>query len=139
MNTTTNLQFKKPASTEHVLVTDLNDNAQIIDDTVGAFSSLGANTNLVAEILKRAKKVTVVNNGDLAALDSNGDLTDSGKKATDFASRVSGATNGNFAALDANGNLTDSGKKTSDFILASTIATTTETQAIINEYTELSA
>ena len=67
--------------------------------------------------------------GNFAGLDANGNLTDSGKKAGDFAAashthtgkadKVSSPTAGNFAGLDANGNLTDSGKKASDFANAS--------------------
>ena len=67
--------------------------------------------------------------GNLAGLDANGNLTDSGKKASDFADanhthagkadKVTSATAGHFAGLDANGNLTDSGKKASDFAAAS--------------------
>lgn len=59
--------------------------------------------------------------GNIATLDANGDLTDSGVAATtigDKANKVSGATNGNFAGLDANGDLTDSGSKAADFATA---------------------
>ena len=63
--------------------------------------------------------------GNLAGLDANGNLTNSGKKSADFADanhthagkadKVNSATAGHFAGLDANGNLTDSGKKPEDF------------------------
>ena len=63
--------------------------------------------------------------GNLAGLDANGNLTNSGKKPADFADanhthagkadKVNSATAGHFAGLDANGNLTDSGKKAADF------------------------
>lgn len=66
-----------------------------------------------------ANKVSGATSGNLAGLDANGDLTDSGYDPTDFAAadhthsdkadKVSGATNGNLAALDANGNLADAG------------------------------
>ena len=66
-----------------------------------------------------SEKVSGATSGNFAGLDSNGNLTDSGKKAADFAAaghthsdkadKVSGATTGNLAGLDANGNLTDSG------------------------------
>ena len=69
-----------------------------------------------------------VNGGNFAGLDESGNLTDSGKKAADFAAanhthdgkadKVQGATAGNLAGLDGNGNLTDSGKKASDFAAA---------------------
>ena len=71
----------------------------------------------------KASKVSGATSGNFAALDSNGNLTDSGKKASDFVTDVSGkadkvanATENNFAALDSNGNLKDSGKKASDFV-----------------------
>jgi hypothetical protein len=70
--------------------------------------------------------VSGATNGSFAGLDSNGNLTDSGHKHSDYltshqdisgkADKVSGATNGNFAGLDSNGNLTDSGHKHSDYL-----------------------
>lgn len=73
-------------------------------------------------------KADLVGNGtedNFAALDANGNLKDSGKKAANFAAsdhthsgkadKVSGGTANNFAALDSSGNLKDSGKKESDF------------------------
>ena len=77
----------------------------------------------------KAEKVSSPTVGNFAGLDANGNLTDSGKKAADFAAashthadkadKVSSPTAGNFAGLDANGNLTDSGKKAADFANAS--------------------
>lgn len=74
----------------------------------------------------KADKVSGATSGNFAALDENGNLTDSGHKHSDYltehqdisgkADKVSSATSGNFAALDANGNLTDSGHKHSDYI-----------------------
>ena len=76
----------------------------------------------------KAEKPTSATSGNFAGLDANGNLTDSGKKAGDFAAndhthsgkadKVSGATSGNLAGLDENGNLTDSGKKAGDFAAA---------------------
>lgn len=63
----------------------------------------------------KADKVADATNGNFASLDANGNLKDSGNKATDFIPKVSGGTNGNFASLDANGKLKDSGKKAADF------------------------
>ena len=81
------------------------------------------------DITGKADKVSSATSGNFAGLDSNGNLTDSGSKASDFltshqdisgkADKVSSATNGNFAGLDANGNLTDSGSKASDFAASS--------------------
>ena len=77
----------------------------------------------------KAEKAASPTAGDFAGLDANGNLTDSGKKAADFAAashthadkadKVSSPTAGDFAGLDANGNLTDSGKKAGDFANAS--------------------
>ena len=99
----------------------------------------------------KADKVDSATEGDLAGLDSNGNLTDSGIAASNVitksataglvkndgtidttqyisdvsgkADKVSGATNGNLAGLDSNGNLTDSGKNPSDFALVSNLGT----------------
>ena len=67
----------------------------------------------------KADKVTSAVEGNFAGLDSNGNLTDSGHKHSDYltqhqdisgkADKVTGATNGNLAKLDANGNLADAG------------------------------
>lgn len=83
-------------------------------------------TSYVSDISGKADKVSSATNGNFAGLDSNGNLTDSGSKASDFltqhqdisgkADKVASATNGNFAGLDSNGNLTDSGSKASDFL-----------------------
>lgn len=73
----------------------------------------------------KAEKAASPTAGNFAGLDSSGNLTDSGKKAGDFAAashthtgkadKVSSPTAGNFAGLDSSGNITDSGKKASDF------------------------
>ena len=91
-------------------------------------------TKVNAAINAKADKVSNPTSGNFAGLDSNGNLTDSGSKASDFltshqdisgkADKVSGATSGHFAGLDANGNLTDSGKKASDFQTALTFDST---------------
>ena len=77
----------------------------------------------------KAEKVSSPTAGNLAGLDANGNPTDSGKKASDFAAanhthtgkadKVSSPTAGNFAGLDSSGNITDSGKKPGDFANAS--------------------
>ena len=78
---------------------------------------------------EKPDRVSGATSGNLAGLDSSGNLTDSGKKPGDFAAanhthtgkadKVNGATSGNLAALGADGNLTDSGKKPGDFAAAS--------------------
>ena len=85
-------------------------------------------TKVATAINAKTDKVTGATNGHFAGLDSNGNLTDSGSKASDFltshqdisgkADKVASATSGNFAGLDANGNLTDSGHKHSDYLTA---------------------
>ena len=95
----------------------------------GKFMKVGNDGSLVPEEVNmsgKADKVSNATSGNFAGLDANGNLTDSGSKASDFltqhqditgkADKVSGATTGNFAGLDANGNLTDSGSKASDFL-----------------------
>ena len=74
----------------------------------------------------KTDKVTNSVSGNFAALDSNGNLIDSGRKHSDYltshqditgkADKVASAVNGNFASLDSNGNLTDSGHKHSDYL-----------------------
>ena len=73
-------------------------------------------TQYISDISGKADKVASATNNNFAALDANGNLKDSGKKASDFvtdisgkADKVSSATNGDLAGLDANGNLTDTG------------------------------
>ena len=78
------------------------------------------------DITGKTDKVANATNGNFAALDANGNLTDSGSKASDFltthqdisgkADKVTNGTNGNFIALDSNGNLADSGHKHSDYL-----------------------
>ena len=77
----------------------------------------------------KAEKVASPTAGNFAGLDANGNPTDSGKKAGDFAAanhthtgkadKVSSPTAGNLAGLDSSGNITDSGKKPGDFAAAS--------------------
>ena len=74
----------------------------------------------------KTDKVSGGTTDNFAALDSSGNLKDSGHKHSDYltqhqditgkADKVSSATENNFAALDANGNLKDSGHKHSDYL-----------------------
>ena len=78
------------------------------------------------DVSGKADKVPSATSGNFAGLDSNGNLTDSGHKHSDYitshqditgkADKVQSATSGNFAGLDSNGNLTDSGHKHSDYL-----------------------
>ena len=104
------------------------------------------------DISGKADKVSSSTNGDLAGLDSNGNLTDSGILATDVvqksstsgllkndgtvdtntyltatdinnkANMVSSATNGDLAGLDSNGDLTDSGIAATNVVVKSSTA-----------------
>lgn len=78
------------------------------------------------DVSGKADKVSDPTSGNFAGLDENGNLTDSGKKPSDFLTQhqdISGkadkdtdAVVGNFAAFDSNGNPVDSGHKHSDYI-----------------------
>lgn len=82
-------------------------------------------SGVIPDVTGKADKVSNPTSGNFAALDSSGNITDSGHKHSDYltshqdisgkADKVTGATNGHFAGLDSNGNLTDSGKGASDF------------------------
>lgn len=85
-----------------------------------------ATVSQIPDVTGKADKVASATNGNFAGLDSNGNLTDSGHKHSDYltshqditgkADKVTSATNGHFAGLNSNGNLTDSGKSATDFI-----------------------
>lgn len=69
----------------------------------------------------KADKITGGVEDNFVSIDDEGNIKDSGHKASDFitdksdkADKVSGATNGNLAGLDENGNLTDSGYSVDD-------------------------
>lgn len=83
------------------------------------------------ENIKKADKVSGATNNNFAALNSFGNLKDSGKKATDFAlashthsgyiPTVSGATTGNIAILNAYGNIEESGINAQDLAVAAAV------------------
>ena len=105
-----------------------------IDSTAGNALTLVSGKGLRVDISGKADKVSGATSGNFAGLDSNGNLTDSGKKAADFATadhthsdkadKVSSATNGDLAGLDANGNLTDSGVAAANVLVKPSTATT---------------
>ena len=111
----------QPSDTELYLVPDEVDSAP----TSGSDNYVTSG-GVYTALQDKTDKVSNPTNGNFAALDSSGNLTDSGHKHSDYltshqdisgkADKVSNATNGNFAALDSNGNLTDSGHKHSDYI-----------------------
>ena len=98
--TTTNLGLVLPVGVENVSRSVINSNNEIIDAAVGAIPS---GKTLQGQINEKAEKVT-------------------------------GGTADNLAGLDENGNLKDSGKAVSDFVLATGIATDSDTQAMIDDY-----
>lgn len=114
-------------------INDMQDNIQTLNSSkeeagtaATAISTHDGDSSAHSTLLGgKADKVSGATNGNFAALDSNGNLIDSGHKDGDYlkshqditgkADKVSGATNGNLASLDSNGNLTDSGYKPGDF------------------------
>ena len=54
-------------------------------------TSLGKADTAIQDVSGKADKVANATNGDFAGLDANGNLTDSGKKASDFATAAQGA------------------------------------------------
>ena len=128
-------------------------------DTVGLIKNDGTiDTNTYAtttDLETKADKVESAVNGDVATLDGDGNLLDSGIASTDIvtksetsgllkndgtvdthtyltadditdkADKVSSATNGDLAGLDSNGNLTDSG------ILATNVLTKSSTSGLV--------
>lgn len=82
-------------------------------------------TKVATAIRGKISKVEGGTSGNFAALDENGELTDSGHKHSDYltAQDITGkadkdpdAVSGNFAAFDAEGNPVDSGHKHSDYL-----------------------
>ena len=101
-------------------------------DTIGRYFT-GADHDAMRENIDslndgKPDKVSNGTAGNFAGLDSEGGITESGKKAGDFAAathshsgyanKVASPTSGNFAGLNASGDLTDSGKKAGDFAAA---------------------
>ena len=76
-----------------------------IDSTHKLDYSLIYNTPTIPDVSGKADKVTNATNGNLAGLDANGNLTDSGKKTSDFVEGVS--ISGNKVRVTKNGNNTD--------------------------------
>ena len=119
--------------------------------------------SLVDELAAKADKVESATNGNFASLDSEGNLKDSGKKSSDFATaaqgakadtalqsadienkldKVSSVTADHFTALNADGTLKDSGYSDSSFALRShihgEISNTDQTDGMAEVQTEVS-
>lgn len=109
---------KKFQLTKNGSTTDLVTASQIVTDGGG-----------VKDISGKADKVANGTENNFAALGANGNLKDSGSKASDFLTQhqdISGkadkdadAVEGNIAVFDANGNPVDGGTSTSDFVTSS--------------------
>ena len=104
-------------------VTGIEMNGSAMSEDENGVVDLGTVITAHQDISGKADKVQSATNGNFAALDGNGNLTDSGHKHSDYVTDVSGkadkvqsAVSGNLAGLDGNGNLTDSGKSASDFV-----------------------
>ena len=67
------------------------------------------------DISGKADLVASATSGNLAGLDGNGNLTDSGIAADDIATKDGDAVEGNIAEFDANGNPVDSGHALSEY------------------------
>lgn len=67
------------------------------------------------DISGKADLVASATSGNLAGLDGNGNLTDSGIAADDIATKDADAVEGNIAEFDANGNPVDSGHALSEY------------------------
>ena len=109
-------------------VSDLTDDSGHYTKPIDGIPSTDLASAITDEIAGKATKVANATSGNFAALDSNGNLIDSGHKHSDYltehqditgkADKVVNAINNNFAGLDSNGNLIDSGHKHSDYITA---------------------
>jgi len=102
--------------------TEIGSLSSLPDTTKDIVQNISAINTAVAD---KANKVTSAVDGNLAGLDSNGDLTDSGIAANDVATKVSSAVSGHLAGLDGNGDITDSG------IVSTTVVTTSSTAGLI--------
>ena len=143
-----------------------------VSDTTGLIKNDGTiDTNQYLtehqDISGKADKVDGATDGDLAALDSNGNLSDSGVKLNityptsgqalmydttnsvwtnqsvpspeGKADKVDGAVNGDIAGLDSNGNLTDSGIAATDIIVKSATAGLVKNDGTIDTNTYLTS
>lgn len=86
MTTTTNLNLKKPEYSDDADISDINDNMETIDAAIGA---LPIGKTVQGQIDEKVSKVTGATNGNIAILDGNGDVLDSGKNFDDVHLTVS--------------------------------------------------
>jgi len=74
-------------------------------------------TKVATEIGKKANKVTSATSGHFAGLDSNGDLVDSGKQASDFTLELIHNSDMDGLAIIINGNKASKNVSTGDYVL----------------------
>ena len=118
--------FMRVLSSDFVIVDGSELDADLISQINAEIAALNGRVTTVeqevnefdADFDAKADKVSAAVAGHFAGLDANGNLTDSGKKASDFlttadvsakADKVTTATEGNLAEFDDEGNLADSG------------------------------
>lgn len=98
------------------------------DEVNGLESALAGKasaSDMTTALAAKADKVANATNNNFAALDGNGNLKDSGKKATDFANSIpSGSPSGAIVIVSNSGQIGRSDKTLSDLMPATTIDTT---------------
>lgn len=108
-----------------------------IDDILKDTDLVTLNSSISTALGGKIGRVNQYTGGNLPIFTTDGSLSDSGKKPSDFltshqdiskkADKVSGATNNNLASLNSNGNLKDSG------VAASEIVTKSEVRSLVPE------
>ena len=98
------------------------------DEVSGLDSALAGKasaSDMTTALAAKADKVANATNNNFAALDGNGNLKDSGKKATDFSNSIpSGGPSGAIVIVSNSGQIGRSNKTLSDLMPATTIDTT---------------
>ena len=89
-------------------------------------TEISFDSNPQEQLNNKADKVVGATENNLASLDADGNLKDSGVASGDVATKVVGAIAGNIASLDTEGNIKDSG-------IASESVVTTNTEQTITE------
>ena len=95
-NYTPNIGLSLPLGSEYVSRTQINDNWSRIDEVIGTLPSGGT---IQEEINGKVDKVDSSINGNFAGLDANGNITDSGKKASDFVAVTNIGTDAEFEEM----------------------------------------
>ena len=109
-----------PTSTNNVTVRKLSSTIQALWNKIT--TALGG----------KADKVTNATSGNFAGLDANGNLTDSGKKASDFVAKSEGVTNVDWDSTNKKITKTINGS-TTDVVSASTLKTAMNLNNVTND------